>query len=928
MTTVSDVTNPALSGLIHIDGLLGDGPGWNWVAPARNTLYYTFALDAGNSADVGTIIAASPDGFNAFQQAAAVQALGRLAQITGINFVEASTGANADIHFGVGNLYGPNTSGYTSIKWGYTFDSASNVIQTYTADAYVYLDMVEFSASNAQPSAGTSGYQVMLHELGHAMGLKHPFEGSLKLDPAENNTTYSLMSYTQVGGPRTDYAPYDIAALSYLYGADGLGGALGQGSAGHYLVGTATADNLVGGPGNDVLVGRTGTDTLDGGAGIDTAVFSGLRAQYNLVANANGSFSVIGLDGQDTLTNMEFLRFDDQTVPLSQPIGNNLPIGTITLAGTAREGDLLTAQNSVYDADGLGPFRFRWQSSPNGSTWSDIYGAAADTFRLGQDQAGQLVRLVASYTDGKGTAEQVISAVAGPVANVNNPPTGSVTINGSPRQGQTLTTVNTLIDPDGLGPLVHQWQSSTDGSDWTAIAGVSGNSFAPGQAQVGLMLRTVVSWVDLQGTAESVTSNTTAAVINVNDPPVGTVTLSGVPTQGRPLQAIVDLSDADGLGTLSYRWQTTTGFLTWGDIAGATGPSFTPTQTEVGRLLRVVVSYIDGQGMPESVNSALNGGVIDINVPPTGQVLLSGTVRQGLPLQAQASLSDDDGLGALSFAWQSSIDGNSWLTIAGAGSATFTPGADQAGLLLRALVSYVDRGGTAESMASASAAVGKVLLGSERNDVLVGSNGSDAISGLAGNDRLTGGVGHDLLDGGAGVDTALYAHVRDDYSVTRVTGGRTVEAMVGNEGLDQLIGIERLQFSDQALAFDLDGNAGTVARYLGAVFGPTATSNGLYAGIGLAQMDGGTTASALMQLALETRLGTGFSREAVVGLLYDNLAGRAPTAIELADWLQQMSAGTYTPVTLAQLAADLDLNAQNIGLVGLMESGLVYLPAA
>ena len=93
-------------------------------------------------------------------------------------------------------------------------------------------------------------------------------------------------------------------------------------------------------------------------------------------------------------------------------------------------------------------------------------------------------------------------------------------------------------------------------------------------------------------------------------------------------------------------------------------------------------------------------------------------------------------------------------------------------------------------------------------------------------------------------------------------------------------------------------------------------------------MDGGTTASALMQLALETRLGTGFSREAVVGLLYDNLAGRAPTAIELADWLQQMSAGTYTPVTLAQLAADLDLNAQNIGLVGLMESGLVYLPAA
>ena len=48
MTTVAEATAQPATGLNHIDALLDTGPGWNWLAPARTVLYYSFALDAPN----------------------------------------------------------------------------------------------------------------------------------------------------------------------------------------------------------------------------------------------------------------------------------------------------------------------------------------------------------------------------------------------------------------------------------------------------------------------------------------------------------------------------------------------------------------------------------------------------------------------------------------------------------------------------------------------------------------------------------------------------------------------------------------------------------------------------------------------------------------------------------------------------------------
>ncbi len=77
------------------------------------------------------------------------------------------------------------------------------------------------------------------------------------------------------------------------------------------------------------------------------------------------------------------------------------------------------------------------------------------------------------------------------------------------------------------------------------------------------------------------------------------------PTETLALQAINQITDLDGLpavGAFSFQWQQSAlgGGGVFTNIAGATNDSFTPTQDQVNRQLRVVVSYTDLQGHPES----------------------------------------------------------------------------------------------------------------------------------------------------------------------------------------------------------------------------------------------------------------------------------------------------------------------------------------
>lgn len=87
---------------------------------------------------------------------------------------------------------------------------------------------------------------------------------------------------------------------------------------------------------------------------------------------------------------------------------------------------------------------------------------------------------------------------------------------------------------------------------------------------------------------------------NANHPPTGQPVITGIAQNDQTLTVDTSsINDADGLGEFSYQWQ-----LDGSSIAGAIASNYRLTASDVGKQIRVVISYLDGLGYSESLASA------------------------------------------------------------------------------------------------------------------------------------------------------------------------------------------------------------------------------------------------------------------------------------------------------------------------------------
>ena len=172
---------------------------------------------------------------------------------------------------------------------------------------------------------------------------------------------------------------------------------------------------------------------------------------------------------------------------------NDMPAGEVSVAGMAAEDQTLTADaSSVTDADGMGAVSYQWaRSTDGGLSWTNIDGATAMSYTLGDGDVGSQVHVNVSYTDGHGAGESLTSVASAVVANVNDAPTGAVSFTGDATEDQTLTAnTSSIADADGMGALSYQWARSTDGgATWTNVSGATGASYVLGDDDVGSQMR-------------------------------------------------------------------------------------------------------------------------------------------------------------------------------------------------------------------------------------------------------------------------------------------------------------------------------------------------------------------------------------------------------------------------------------------------------
>ena len=213
----------------------------------------------------------------------------------------------------------------------------------------------------------------------------------------------------------------------------------------------------------------------------------------------------------------------------------------------------------------------------------------------------------------------------------------------------------------------------------------------------------------------------------------------------------------------------------------------------------------------------------------------------------------------------------------------------------------------------------------------VGAAGKIATFGSVGTGRAGDGVTDILIDvtGTDDIDTYNFGGASTGFTVTKGEDDITVASTVATNVQFTLADHERIVFTDKAIAFDAEGNAGDVYAILAAALG-VADVTKAYEGIGISLADAGWSKVRMAEALLATDVyktdAGGVSNETFVKQVYKNVFGTTATLEQVQAYTTWMETQHLSQAEVLVQASELPAFETTIGLVGLATTGIEYTP--
>ena len=382
----------------------------------------------------------------------------------------------------------------------------------------------------------------------------------------------------------------------------------------------------------------------------DSAIPDATGSTYTLVAADEGKTIKVRVSFTDDANNLETLTSAATATVAAKP--NTAPTGLPIISGTAQVDETLTADTTgIADADGLDDATFAYQWIRNdGNADTEIQDATSSTYGLVYDDVGRTIKVRVSFTDDASHEETQTSAPTEAVTLL----VWSATLTAGTRE--THSGYNLLHSTGALS----QTEFTLGGDDYTVKMVVEGDD---GLLSFGLdrRLRTdftlnvggvpfssedasttkagfVHTYQWDKGTVDwSVGDEVELSLTVMGTPATGQPTINGTVQVGETLTADTSgIADADGLDDAVFSYQWIAGGT---DIQDATSSTYTLDADDVGKTIKVRVSFTDNADNEETLMAAKP------NTAPTGLPIISGRVQVGETLMASTSgIADQDGL--------------------------------------------------------------------------------------------------------------------------------------------------------------------------------------------------------------------------------------------------------------------------------------------